>query len=130
MNFDCLGVSITVASDYVKGLVSLLLTCYNHEKFIGDAIESVLAQTYDNIEIIICDDFSTDHSWEIIQSFVPELQKRFHRKDLEAKSKTLWGNAVREEVEEKYERNYHRLMDEWDVDCLFIHPIKLSRWKM
>lgn len=49
-------------------------------------------------------------------------------KDLEAKSKTLWGNAVREEVEEKYERNYHRLMDEWEADCLFIHPIKLSRW--
>lgn len=68
-----------MASDYVKGLVSLLLICHNHEKFIGDAIESVLAQTYDNIEIIICDDFSTDHSWEIIQSFVPELQKRFHR---------------------------------------------------
>lgn len=64
-----------MASDYVKGLVSLLLICHNHEKFIGDAIESVLAQTYDNIEIIICDDFSTDHSWKIIQSFVPELQK-------------------------------------------------------
>lgn len=66
-------------SDYVKGLLSLLIICYNHENFIEDAIESALAQTYDNIEIIIYDDFSTDHSWEIIQSSVPKLQKKFHR---------------------------------------------------
>ena len=51
-------------------------------------------------------------------------------KDLDAKSKTLWGNAAREEVEEKYERDYRKLVDEWKADCLFIHPIKLSRWKM
>ena len=51
-------------------------------------------------------------------------------KDLKAKSKTLWGDAAREEVEKRYERSYRRLMDEWEVDCLFIHPIKLSRWEM
>lgn len=60
-------------------LVSLKMCCYNHEKYIKDAIESVLAQTYDNIEILICDDFSTDRTWEIIQSYIPVLQKRFRR---------------------------------------------------
>lgn len=51
-------------------------------------------------------------------------------KDLKAKSKTLWGNAAREELEEEYERNYQRLTNQWKEDCLFIHPIKLSRWNM
>lgn len=51
-------------------------------------------------------------------------------KDLRAKSKTLWGNAAREEVENQYDRSYQKLVDEWEENCLFIHPIKLSRWKM
>ena len=51
-------------------------------------------------------------------------------KDLKAKSRTLWGNAAREELEEEYERNYQSLSNQWKEDCLFIHPIKLSRWNM
>lgn len=51
-------------------------------------------------------------------------------KDLRAKSKTLWGNAAREEVENQYDGSYQKLVDEWEENCLFIHPIKLSRWKM
>lgn len=66
-------------TNYDIDLFSLLIICCNHEKYIRDAIESALAQKYDNIEIIICDDCSTDHSWEIIQSSMPELQKRFNR---------------------------------------------------
>lgn len=62
-----------------KELFSICLICYNHEKYILDAIESILAQTYANIEIIICDDYSTDNSWEIIQTCVSKLKKRFNR---------------------------------------------------
>lgn len=65
--------------DYNEKLFSLAIICYNHEKYVEDAIQSVLAQTYDNIEIIICDDASMDNSWDIIQSFIPELQRRFSR---------------------------------------------------
>ncbi len=68
-----------MASNYNVDLFSLLIICYNHEKYIKDAIESALAQKYDDIEVIICDDFSTDHSWEIIQSFLPKLRERFNR---------------------------------------------------
>lgn len=64
---------------YNDGLFSVAIICYNHEKYIEDAIRSVLAQTYDDIEIVICDDASTDNSWGIIQSLMPELQKRFSR---------------------------------------------------
>ena len=68
-----------MAATHEKGLFSLLIMCYNHEKYIEEAIQSVLAQTYANIEIIIFDDYSTDNSWGIIQTFLPALQKRFNR---------------------------------------------------
>ncbi|CAN7723401.1 glycosyltransferase [Paenibacillus sp. LjRoot153] len=53
-------------------LISVVIPSYNHEKFIVDAIESVLNQTYRNIELIIIDDGSKDKSWEYISSITDE----------------------------------------------------------
>lgn len=50
-------------------LVSIAIISYNHEKFISNAIESVLSQTYANIEIIISDDASTDNTVNVINSY-------------------------------------------------------------
>ena len=50
-------------------LVSILIPVYNTDKFVAEAIESALYQTYKNIEIIVVDDGSTDKSWEIIESY-------------------------------------------------------------
>lgn len=52
-----------------KPLISVLMSAYNAEKFIGRAIESVLNQTYTNLELVICDDASTDRTCEIIKSY-------------------------------------------------------------
>jgi glycosyltransferase involved in cell wall biosynthesis len=49
--------------------VSILIPCYNAERWIGQAIESALAQTWANKEVIVYDDGSTDMSPEVIQSF-------------------------------------------------------------
>lgn len=51
-------------------LVSVLMTAYNREKYIAEAIESVLASTYTNFELIIVDDCSTDDTAEIAKSFL------------------------------------------------------------
>ncbi|WP_299704161.1 glycosyltransferase [uncultured Pontibacter sp.] len=51
-------------------LVSIICLCYNHERFIAEALDSVLAQTYPNLEIIIVDDCSTDNSVVIIQDYL------------------------------------------------------------
>ena len=49
--------------------VSVILTSYNHAKFLRESIDSVLKQTYPDFELIIADDASTDNSWEIIKSY-------------------------------------------------------------
>jgi len=50
-------------------LVSIIIPCYNGERFIRDAIDSALGQTYAPVEVIVIDDGSTDRSLEIISSF-------------------------------------------------------------
>ena len=53
-------------------LVSVIMPCYNGEKFIGKAIESVINQTYQNWELIIVDDGSTDNSKKIIDHYLSD----------------------------------------------------------
>lgn len=50
-------------------LVSVLMVNYNHADTIGETIKSVLDQTYQNIQLIIVDDGSTDQSCEVIEAF-------------------------------------------------------------
>lgn len=48
------------------GKFSICIPNYNYSKYIGNCIESVLAQTYDDFEIVIVDNASTDESWNVI----------------------------------------------------------------
>lgn len=53
-----------------RPLVSVLMANYNYGRYVGQAVESVLGQSYDNVEIIVCDDGSTDDSCEVIERCV------------------------------------------------------------
>ncbi|MBO5090305.1 MAG: glycosyltransferase [Clostridia bacterium] len=59
-------------------LVSIIIPCYNHEAFLDDCLCSILAQTYPNMELLICDDCSPDNSYEKIMSYREELEKKFN----------------------------------------------------
>ncbi|MGO4677626.1 glycosyltransferase family 2 protein [Bosea sp. 2YAB26] len=50
-------------------LVSVIVPTYNRAHFVGQAITSVLNQTYENIELLVIDDGSTDHTAEVVGSF-------------------------------------------------------------
>lgn len=56
-------------------LVSIILDNYNYADFLGQAIESVLVQTYSNYEILLVDDGSTDYSREIIEQYARNNDK-------------------------------------------------------
>lgn len=51
-------------------LVSIICLCYNHARFVEEAIQSVLNQTYKNIQIIVVDDASTDNSVALIHDII------------------------------------------------------------
>ena len=53
----------------MDSLVSIILPVYNGQKFLDSAIKSILSQSYENLELIIINDASTDKSSEIIENY-------------------------------------------------------------
>ncbi len=54
-------------------LVSVVCLCYNHERFVEEALQSVRNQTYPNIQLIVVDDYSTDESVEVIKRVLSDF---------------------------------------------------------
>ena len=55
-------------------LVSFGIITYNQEQFILDTLKGAVSQEYDNMEIIVSDDNSTDKTFEIVESFVKSYE--------------------------------------------------------
>ena len=51
-------------------LVSAIVTCYNHERFVAECLNGIKDQTYRNIQVIMADDFSQDKSVEVIDHWI------------------------------------------------------------
>ena len=65
-------------TEIVEGpLVSIIIPCYNHEKYIEECFKSLLDQTYQNIELLIIDDCSQDGSVKVIENWIERLKTRF-----------------------------------------------------
>ena len=88
--------------------VSVVLPCYNHGKYVADAIKSVLNQTYEEIELFVFDNGSTDNSWEEIQKFDdPRMRKiRLEKNNL---------LMVKQQFIEMASGNYFAIMHSDDV---------------
>lgn len=78
-------------------LVSILIPVYNREGIISETLDSALAQTYRNIEVIVVDNASTDRTWSIIQTYAERDQRiRAFRNDTNIGPVRNWRRAVEE----------------------------------
>lgn len=87
---------------FVMVLVSVVMSSYNHERYIGESIESVLNQSFGDLELIITDDCSTDASQAVIAKYMhgdPRVNAVFHQKNMGI-TKTL--NDGLDQVRGKY----------------------------
>ena len=70
-------------------LVSVVVPCYNHEKYVKETIESIINQTYKNIELIVIDDGSKDNSVSVIQELADKYGFTFIHRPNKGLSATL-----------------------------------------
>lgn len=70
-------------------LISVIIPCYNHENYVEECIESVLNQTYKNVELLVIDDGSIDSSPQIIKKLSTENNFYFESQINQGVSKTL-----------------------------------------
>ena len=80
-------------------LVSVVIPCYKHEKFVQDSIQSVIDQTYENIELIIIDDGSKDNSVVKIEEMIDLCEKRFTRFDFRSRPNKGLSSTLNEALE-------------------------------
>ena len=65
-------------------LISVVIPAYNHERYIGAAIESVLEQSCPDLELIVVDDGSTDRTGEVIQGYTDSRLHYYHQENQDA----------------------------------------------
>lgn len=96
--------------------VSVILTSFNHEKYIREAIDSALNQTFTDFELIIWDDASTDGSWSVINSYSDSRIKAFRN---ESTKRGIYGiNMAISEVATGECIAIHHSDDVWEPDKL------------
>ncbi len=79
---DCAARSEFEAAGGNRKLVSVVITCYNQARYLAEAIESVLAQTYTHFELIVIDDGSSDNTPEVAQRYENLIYIRQENKGL------------------------------------------------
>ena len=74
--------------------ISIIIPMYNVEKYIGECLDSILAQTFTDYEVIVVDDCSTDKSCEVVESYMKKFNKKFEDKLQLIRSKKNSGGAA------------------------------------
>jgi len=118
-------------------MISVVIPAYNHERFIGSTIESVLNQTWEQFELIIVDDGSTDSTADIIQSYDDPRLTYYYQENQDAYNTINRGIGLAEgdfiailNSDDIYDHNrLQRLIEkhkETGAQCLFTDVIPIS----
>lgn len=118
----------------MQQLVSIIMPAYKAEKTISDSIESVLAQTYQNFELIVIDDCSPDNTRDIVNQFATsdnrvKLISKLNNEGVSAARNTGLDHAVGDYVafldsddkwkEDKLERQLDIFNKNMDIDVIY-----------
>lgn len=118
-------------------MISVVIPAYNHESFIGAAIDSVLNQTWNDLELIIVDDGSTDSTADVIQSFDDPRLSYYYQENQDAYNTINRGMSLAKgefiailNSDDIYETNrLKRLLEEHEntgAQCIFTDVIPIS----
>lgn len=105
--------SVTLPGSTIKNqqLVSVVMCTYNGAKYIDEQMESIIHQDYTNLEIIICDDASTDNTWQKLS----EWQKRDERIKIYRNNVNLGYNKNFESAIQKSCGEFIAIADQDDI---------------
>jgi GT2 family glycosyltransferase len=96
--------------------VSVILTSFNHAKYIREAIDSVLNQNFTDFELIILDDCSSDNSWDLINQYsdprINAFRNEVNKGPVEGVNKAISAVALGEYIA------IHHSDDVWELDKL------------
>ena len=79
-------------------LVSIVTACYNQAQFVEDAIKSVVIQTYQNWELVIINDCSTDNSLQVIQDYIEKVKIQERVRVISHKKNEGYGSSLGEAI--------------------------------
>ena len=102
----------------MNSLISIIMPSYNTAKYISESINSVLAQTYTEWELIIVDDCSTDNTDEVIANFLKDERIKYLKNEKNSGAAISRNKALREA-----KGKYVAFLDSDDL----WHPEKLER---
>lgn len=80
-------------------LVTIVIPSYNHALFVQDTIKSVINQSYENIELIVIDDGSSDNSVYVVNELLEQCQLRFKRFEFRVRPNKGLSNTLNEALE-------------------------------
>lgn len=98
--------------------VAVYMSCYNHEAYVAEAVDSILNQTYKNLELYVVNDGSTDRTGYILEQYQDERMKYF---DFEENTKFVGAANFLQDVIEVSDADYVASMasdDKWELDKL------------
>lgn len=75
-----------LARDLVVPTISVIIPMYNAEEYVGECLDSLLAQTFQDFEIIVVDDCSADKCFELVEGYLPKFAGRLRLEKTEKNS--------------------------------------------
>ena len=80
----------------IDGLVSIIMPSWNTAKFIAESIQCVIEQTYQNWELLIVDDCSTDNTDEVVEPFLKDTRIKYLHNEKNSGAALTRNKAMRE----------------------------------